>query len=313
MLKNWLAKFKRNIATPKLVKSCGDNLFYTFLLLIFCTTIFTFQNSLAAEVNTDDADYVSTNEIMQEIEKTLLFSSSKSNTTSNNFYKSKKDSSDSKAGEEIDPADNIEFNVAEYKKNNRQISINQKQQIAYNALNSGQYEVAIALYKQILASSKHDDYTKFALAATYQRLGQFKQAKALYYELLKKDPANRDEIISNLLAIIVEESPRQAIYLLSRLATQNPDSAFIIAQCAMAYNNVKNYDQAVYFLNQAISLDPKKNDYKFNLAVVYDKMGDYDKALNLYSEVLDNYDDQTDLNIPVAQIHKRIDSIKNKF
>ena len=118
MLKNWLAKFKRNLATPKLViKSCGDNLFYTFLLLIFCTTIFTFQNSLAAEVNTDDADYVSTNEIMQEIEKTLLFSSSKSNTTSNNFYKSKKDSSDSKAGDEIDPADNIEFNVAEYKKN----------------------------------------------------------------------------------------------------------------------------------------------------------------------------------------------------
>ncbi len=81
----------------------------------------------------------------------------------------------------------------------------------------------------------------------------------------------------------------------------------------MAYNNVKNYDQAIYFLNQAISLDTKKNDYKFNLAVVYDKMGDYDKALNFYHEVLDNYNDQTDLNIPVAQIHKRIDSIKNKF
>ncbi len=294
MLKNWLPKLKEN---------------RNFLLLLFCSSIFMHQINSYAD---DTADYVSTNQIMQEIEKTLLFSGANSN-NGNNFYKSKKDSTGSDKDAEATPNENIDVSVAEYKKSNRLISINQKQAIAYNAINSGQYEVAIALYKQILATNKRDYYTKFALAATYQRLGQFKQAKALYYELLKADPKNRDEIISNLLAIIVEESPREAIYLLSRLASQNPNSAYIIAQLAMAYNNVKNYDQAIYFLNQAIYLDPKKNDYKFNLAVIYDKAGQYDKALILYQEVLDNYSEQDDINISITQIRKRIDSIKNKF
>lgn len=294
MFKEWLAKFKKNI-------------FFCWLL---STLIFAFYNSAFAEA-TDDADYVSTNQIMQEIEKTLLFSSKKTTPTSNNFYQSETTSDvvDNDSANE----DDVDVSEKSTKSKKSHLTVNQKQTVAYNALNSGQYEVAIALYKQVLAVNKHDDYTKFALAATYQRLGQFKQAKALYYELLKAGAKNRSEIINNLLSIIVEESPREAIYLLSKLATDNPDSAYIFAECGMAYSNVKNYDQAIYFLNRAIYLDPKNNEYKFNLAVVYDYAGDYEKALMFYQEALTNYNQQQDLNLPVATIHKRIDSIKNKL
>jgi tetratricopeptide (TPR) repeat protein len=282
---------------------------FTHKILSFLLLVTILFSIIVPSIYADEAfEYISTNQIMQEIEKTLLFNNAAAQASP---YKTRKDSLTlDKSAESSNK--NIEITVIELSNKNK-INLVQKQKLAYSASISGQLEVAIALYKQILAVSPKDQYTKFALASTYQRLGQFKQAKALYYELLKPNPVNRDEIISNLLSIIVEESPRDAIYLLTRLATQTPNSDYIMAQTAMAYSNVKNYDQAIYFLNRAIALNPAKNEYKFNLAVLYDKIADYNKALNIYQDVLSNYNEQEDATIPALQIQKRIIAIKNKF
>jgi tetratricopeptide (TPR) repeat protein len=278
------------------------------LVLVAAVSFFVFARNVSAE------EFVSTTDIVKEIEKTLLFD--KDSREQVDFYKSKKTRSSDfnmvAGNPESAPQANsaIAISVTDAKSENMDLA--EKQKIAYNAVLIGQYEVAIEIYKKVLAADPTDTYSKFSLAIVYQKIGQFRQAKTLYHELLKTNPANQEEIIGNLLAILVEESPRDAIYLLSRLTVQNPKSSYILAQAAMAYDKIKNYDQAIALLEKAIALEPSNLGYKYNLAVIYDKMSNYEKALDLYANVAKNSASDNPL-VPFDQVRKRIESIRNKL
>ena len=262
-------------------------------------------------------DYVSTSDVMKEIEKTLLFD--KESSEKINFYRgnksSKKSSITISEGNPSDGVDNktkaaVDILVVDPKFD--KFDVREKEKLAYNISLVGQDEVAIELYKQVIKSEPENSYAKFSLAVLYQKLGQLSQAKNIYYDLLKDNPSNKEEIVGNILAILIEESPRDAIYLLSRLAVQNPQSSYILAQTANAYDRMKSYDQAVNFLKKAIKIDGDNVDYKYNLAVIYDKTSQYEKALELYTEVAKNYANEDD-SFSLEQIENRISVIKSKI
>jgi len=293
MLKNFIKFLSRNFA-----------LFFAIVALqIFPQT--SFSN-----------DEISDAEVIDAIEKSLVFDKDSRDEIS--FYKQQNSQQKSdfklKAGIEDNAKkeknDAINIVVTNSKTDN--FDAREKEKFAYNANLVGQYEVAVEILKQVLIAEPNNDYAKFSLAVTYQKIGQFRQAKTLYSQLLKNNPENQDEIIGNLLAILIEESPRDAIYLLSRLITQNPKSANIMAQAATAYDKIKNYDQAATLLQKAVLLDPANLDYKYNLAIIYDKTAQYEKALEVYGDVLRNYSDSNQ-SIPFDKIRKRIQSIKNKI
>lgn len=194
----------------------------------------------------------------------------------------------------------------------KNIEVRKKERMAYNASVSKQYEAAIALYKDVLASEPNNSYAKYSLAILYQKIGQLSQAKEIYYKILKDEPENKEQIISNILAIMIEEAPRDAIYILSRLMKQSPESSYIYAQSALAYDKVEDYDNAIRMIKRAIILEPSKVDYKYNLAVIYDKQGQYREALNTYSETLKQLDVKNENHIGyINQIESRMESIKS--
>jgi tetratricopeptide (TPR) repeat protein len=260
-------------------------------------------------------EYVATSDIVKEIEKTLIFDDESSQKI--NIYQKKKSPKSSVFIDHDNSSDvtnaaenpNMKLTVTDPKIQN--IGIIEKEKLAYNSVLIEQYEVAIELYKNVLKEEPKNVYAKFSLAVVYQKLGQFSQAKKLYTELLKDNPTNRQEIVENLLMIMVEETPRDAVYLLLRLSTQNPQSSRIAAQTAMAYEKIKNYDRAIDFLIKAVALDPDRLDYKYNLAVIYDKTAQYGKALEAYSDVAKNYSENNQF-IQIGQVQKRIELLRNK-
>ncbi len=277
-----------------------------FLLVVFFSILFCVPTF--AEDST-----VSTNEIVSEIERVLLFD--KDSYQKIDFYRKENSKQKSdytlKRGDDTEGrGESVEIIVSDSKINN--FNILEKERLAYNANLIGQYEVAVEIYKQILKDDPENFYAKFSLAIVYQKIGQYRQAKALYYQLLKTNPENREEIVGNLLAILVEESPRDSIYLLSRLTIENPKSAFILAQGAIAYDKIKNYEQAKLLLERAVLLDQDNISYKYNLAVIYDKTNEFEKALELYIDVAKNYND-SNYSVPIDQVNKRIVAIKNKL
>jgi tetratricopeptide (TPR) repeat protein len=100
--------------------------------------------------------------------------------------------------------------------------------------------------------------------------------------------------------------------LLSRLTVQNPSSAYIFAQAAVAYDKIKNYDQAIILLQKAISIDQTNADYQYNLAVIYDKTSQFQKALDMYANVEQNYTDDNS-SVPIEQVRDREAAIKSKI
>ncbi|MDX2083006.1 MAG: tetratricopeptide repeat protein [Rickettsiales bacterium] len=284
----------------------SDNFFKYRSFLLFFVFI------LAADISHADQSYVDNPQLVQEIEKTLLFD--KDSRQQIDFYKPKKNQKKSdividRGDKSFNAESSVKIIVVDPKTSDSEIR--EKEKLAYNSALIGQYEVAIELYKQVLNAEPDNYYAKFSLAVVYQKLGQYRQAKTAYYQLLKADVDNKEEIIGNLLAILVDESPKDALYLLSRLTIENPKSSYILAQAALAYDKAKNYDQAIILLKKAIIYDDKRPDYKYNLAVIYDKIADYSSALSLYSEVLKN-SDGSDQSIPVDQIKKRIEFIRKK-
>ena len=259
-------------------------------------------------------DYVSTNDVVKEIERTLIFD--KSSRQQIDFYKkknlSRKSDIDIEAGNDEKSTSSVKIDMVVADSKVGSASLREKEQIAYNSVLIGQYEVAIELYKQVLEKERDNSYSKFALATVYQKIGQFRQAKTLYYQMLKSGVENQEEVVGNLLDILIEDSPQDATYLLSRLAVQNPDSPNILAFAALAYNKAKNHDQAISLMQKAITLDSENVDYKYNLAVIYDQTEQYSKALDLYSEVVRKYSDANQ-SVPLDQVKKRIEFISTKI
>ena len=258
--------------------------------------------------------YVATSDVVREIEKTLLFDNVSRQEL--NVYKSKENKRKSSmtinhAGEKDTSYTSSDINIIVSDPKTISTDIREKEKLAYNAALIGQYEVAIEIYKQVIKAEPDSIYAKFSLGVVYQKLGQNRQAKSIYYELLKSDMENKEEVIGNLLAILVDESPKDAVYLLSRLTAENPKSGYILAQAAIAYDREKNYTRAIDLLKRAVTASPGRLDYKYNLAVIYDKTADYDNAFFLYSEVIKK-SNNSDQSIPLDQIRKRVEFIRNK-
>lgn len=240
-------------------------------------------------------DPASTDTIMREIDKTALLSE----------------------GEGTAAAEKPQINIRVFEPMARQGAIKQKEELAYNASLINQDEIAVTLYKQVTRAEPKNTQAKFALAVIYQRMGQWRQAKPLYHSLLKVnlEEAEREQVTGNLLAILVEESPKESLYLLDRLAVENPQSSYILAQAGLAYSTIGQYEKAVNLLNRALKLEPEKTIYKFNLAVVYDRAGDRSKALETYQEVRSAYNSEENSGngpvIPFEQVNQRIEFLRS--
>ena len=286
----------------------------TFLQINFISCLF-FLASFFAEQAKAQLD-VGNLDLTREIEKSLLFDKSDSEKFDvyNNEYGTNlvdkptigevqaKDEDEKKYTPE-------EMSIVMVDKVKIDKDLREKEKLAYNSVLIGQYEIAIEIYKEILQKEPKNLYAKYSLAVVYQRLNQFKQAKNIYYELLKGEAENKDEIINNIIVILTEESPREAIYMLTRLTIQNPSRHYLFASMALAYEKISDYNSAIKNYTKALDLDYGNMNYCYNLGVLYDQNKEYEKALEMYSNVVKN-NDGSNREIALDSVKRRIEKIK---
>lgn len=275
--------------------------FYNIICL-FSFFALSFHSASAKELSNID--------IANEIEKTMLFDEEARSQI--NFYKndrSKKKSNIAQRRSNQDDNENEYLDIVVTNSKTDNLSIREKEKLAYNASLIDQNEAAIELYKQVIALEPKNYYAKLAIAISYQKLGQIPQAKKYYYELLKSDYQEKEIVIGNLLDIMTIESPQESIYFISKLVRQNPKSSFILASAAMAYEKIDKHDEAIEMFQRAILLEPQRVDYQYNLAVIYDKLAQYENALAFYNKVL-KLDNGEESQIPMSEVKDRIEYIR---
>jgi len=156
---------------------------------------------------------------------------------------------------------------------------------AYKALLVGQTAAAINIYKEVLDREPSSRDAMFGLATAYHKNNQFEQARAIYTDILRVDPSNK-EALNNFLVLVAEEAPEDALIELEKLERINSDFSPIAAQIAMINLKLGNPEKAARYLRRAILLSPENISYKYNLAITYDKLGKDEQAVQLYRQII---------------------------
>lgn len=165
------------------------------------------------------------------------------------------------------------------------VNVNYELEKAYDALIAGESDEAISVYQQLVKQDSTNTMALFGLATAYHRRGQLDLARPLYGRLLSLAPGNR-EALNNFLALVGEESPRDALEQLAKLEAKNPDFSPIPAQMAQVYQKAGQYEDAAKKMRRAITLSPENLKYRYNLAVILDRMGQKQEAASLYQQLL---------------------------
>ncbi len=157
---------------------------------------------------------------------------------------------------------------------------------AYNAIVAGHTEVAIEIYERVLSNDAENKNALLGLASSYHRAGQLDRARPLYAQLLAIDPNNRDAL-NNLLVLLADEAPQEALDQLMILEGKNPGFSTIPAQMAVIYQKLGQLDKASDKMFKATALAPENLTYRYNLAILLDKMQKYDEATRIYRQLLE--------------------------
>ncbi len=175
----------------------------------------------------------------------------------------------------------------------------------FKALNTGQYEGAVALYKSALLKDPRNRDAMFGIATAYQKGGQKTQARNAYSALLAAYPAYEPGL-NNLLVMASNESPKDALKELDALGARNPNFAAVYAQKAAIYGKMGDNISAKRNLVKALSLEPGNIVYRYNLAILVDKMGEIDVATKLYGQLLDQSAKGIALPVERSEISDRL-------
>lgn len=249
------------------------------------------KNNIVKNKYVNDVDKnITTIDIVSEIEKNLI-NKSKNTNVKDVKIEIKKGEWNNKDVVKINDTNKnaIEKTSAKFKittqEDDDSKKIEELKRIAYKAAKSGEHEVAIKYCKEILKTNPKDNFAKLSLATSYHALKQFNQAKVIYVELMDVFPED-ENIVSNLMSIMINESPYEAVYLIPLLAERYSNSSAIQAQTSIAFARVKDYKDAITYIKKAIHLDQNNKEYLYNLGVLYDLNGNYADAITIYKKII---------------------------
>ena len=156
---------------------------------------------------------------------------------------------------------------------------------AFDALEFGQYEVAIILYKKILKTKKNDQDALLGLAQSYHRLGDIEEAKK-YYSLIIKNNIKNEIAVNNFLVLVSEESPKVALQEFLKLDRVLGYNSVLKGQISYIYSLLGDYINALKYIDYALGLDSGNPSYIYNKAVILDNLKLKKESLLLYSKIL---------------------------
>jgi Flp pilus assembly protein TadD len=175
----------------------------------------------------------------------------------------------------------------------------------YRALLGGQYETALGLYATAAAAEPKSAAAHLGKGTALHKLRRYSEARSEYEQVLLIDSGN-PEALTNLMAIIANDSPGRALDELRHLQSISPGFSPVAAQIGGILAQSGDLAGAINQLSSAIALSPENGLYRLNLAVVQDRAGMPAEALASYRRALDTLSDTQSLPIATDQIRDRI-------
>ena len=151
--------------------------------------------------------------------------------------------------------------------------------------NAGQYEEAIASYKEALRIKPDDADAHYNLGVTYGESGQYEEAIASYKEVLRIKPDDADAHYN--LGYVYRELGQyeEAIASFKKSIRIKPDDADAHYNLGVAYDESGQYEEAIASYKEALRIKPDYANAHFFLVLAYVNAGQYEEAIASYSGI----------------------------
>lgn len=160
-----------------------------------------------------------------------------------------------------------------------------QQHLALSYQDMGEYPKAIAIYED-MAKSDPSPRTYFALINAYRIDKQFDKALSLGKQQFEKNP--KDENLSLVYARTLADSGKikEGADILDKMIAASPANLDIYINLSQIYLQAKRFGDAEKILRRAEEQKLDKDRVRFQLATVYDRQKDFDKAESMFKELL---------------------------
>jgi Flp pilus assembly protein TadD len=154
------------------------------------------------------------------------------------------------------------------------------------ALALGKIPEARQFFDQAYRLNSSDPTILMGRAITRHKMGERASAIAAYEDVLSVQP-NNAEAIANLMGILAQDAPEQAINRLLNLQREYPNNASLAAQLAVVQSQLGDLDSADRNLALAINNDPENSKHYYNRGLLAEKRNNRDLAISMYEKALE--------------------------
>jgi tetratricopeptide (TPR) repeat protein len=171
-----------------------------------------------------------------------------------------------------------------------------QQHLALSYQDMGDYQKAIAIYEE-MAKADPSPRSYFALINAYRIDRQFDKALSLGKQQYEKNPKEENLALVYARALADAGKVKDGAEVLEKLLPGSPTNLDVYINLSQIYVQAKRFNDAEKVLRRAEERQLDKDRVRFQLAAVYDKQKDHDKAESIFKEILkENPNDGPTLN-----------------
>ena len=174
-------------------------------------------------------------------------------------------------------------------------------------LEAEQFEGAADSLEHAIENNPENDNLKYRLAETYQKIGKYEEASAIYLSLAKNNPDNA-QFYYNLMVRMYDEAnmPDKAIESAKKLIEAEPGSADAYYNVGYMYMKQDHFKEAIPLFEKAIELDPELEYAYMNLAVCHSRINQYTQSIAVLRVLTEKRPNNADAWLSIAVNYLRM-------
>lgn len=139
--------------------------------------------------------------------------------------------------------------------------------------------------KELTTVEQYEVLALFIEANKEKITGNFRNAKALFAECIRRDPTNHAALYELASLMAMDKEYNDAIVLGEEALKLDPDNEWYYLLLSELYEATKQYKKGYRVLERLVEKFPGNTAYYFELATAYLYAGEYKKAINVYDKI----------------------------
>ncbi len=173
---------------------------------------------------------------------------------------------------------------------------------AQAALAKGDYDEAMALFREILAENPTISTAYIGVGEIFMADRDYERAEPAFARAARLEPRNFEAQYGHGLALQMLNRLVDAVRAYHRALTIQPDHPKANLNLATTYLQMEDPRSALVFAEKAVQVDPSNGPARANLGAVYEKLGRNAEAIDEYLVALELIDDNAPLLLNLINV-----------